>query len=96
MVVAVTRHQDVAGHGHDHFTVHPAITLATRRVAVGFGAAVEAHRQQIMAPLNFPRGALTPPVVRLFALVAVVDDLVKDAVIISNPISIARQVEAGQ
>jgi hypothetical protein len=95
-VIPVAGDEDIAGHGHDHFAVNPAVTLAAGGIGVGFGVAVKAHRDQIFSPADFPGGSLAGPVVALFPLPAIFNGLVEDAVIVADAVTVSGKVQAGQ
>ncbi len=95
VIVAVAGNQDVTGHGHDHFAIDPAKSQLAARVPVAFDSPEKPDRQQIIAPQDFPRAAAPQPVVALLALVPVFDDLMEDAVVVAYPITVARQIAAG-
>ncbi len=95
MIVAVARHQDIAGHGHDVGGVDPLGPVAAVVVEITGDIAIEADREDRHPPLELPRRAVAQPVVRGLDLVAVDQLLIEQPVFIADTVPVGRDLEGG-
>ena len=88
---AIAGHRRVIGHRHDIVGIHPVMLHLAVLVAVLHHAAMKLHRIKHFRAREFPRIAVTQPVVRVLHLPAVFDLLVEHAVLVTDAHAVAGQ-----
>jgi hypothetical protein len=80
--------------GHDDLTAFPLGALSAVLPALA-DIAEEAHRVDYVGALNLPRVAVLEPVVGHFNLLAVLDDLLEDTIVVADTISPCWNLKRG-
>src|SRR6202007_2933077 len=88
---AVAHDRNVGRHANDD----PAVDPAWHALAVTH-APVDRHTTRLIRALDLPGRAMGAPEVGLFFLIAVVNFLPEEAIVVINAVAIARHPESGQ
>ena len=94
-VVAVAGNRGIVGHGFHILRVDPSAAVRVGVVADLLDMAAELDDACEFGTADFPRVAAAEPVVRLLDLVAVLDDLLEDAVVVADAVAERREFERG-
>ena len=91
---AIAGHQDVVRNADEQPPIEPHRVVATRSIDTVFEAAVDGNQTAFFGPLDFPRTGGCQPVIRLFLLIAVVDLLPEQAVVVADAVTVAGHAHA--
>ena len=94
-VVAVAWDRGVVGHGLHVLRVDPSAAVRVGVVADLLDMAAELDDAGELGTADLPRVAAAEPVVRLLDLVAVLDDLLEDAVVVADAVAERRKLQRG-
>src|SRR4029450_13784078 len=76
--------------------VDPVVAQPSPRVRVGVDTAVELHAEPIAGPRALPGVAVAQPAIGPLDLRAVDDALVKDSIVVAQPVAVARITEGDE
>src|SRR5262249_19845260 len=93
---SVARNGSVERRGQHVARVHPLVGQTAPVVHEFPNAAEEAHAETVAGTGNLPRIAVAEPGVGHLHLASADDPLVKDSIIVAEPISVRRVAEGGQ
>ena len=94
-VVAVAGDRGVVRHGLHVLGVDPSAAVRVGVVADFLDVAAELDNACELGTADFPRVAAAEPVVRFLDLVAVLDDLLEDAVVVADAVAVGGEFERG-
>ena len=87
---------EIVGHADQEPPVQPHRVVLAPAVYAVLDAAIDGDEARLLGPLDLPGRREGAPVVRLFPLVAVVDLLAEQPVVVVDAVAVAGHVERGQ
>ena len=94
-IVLIAGDRGVIGHGKDILRADPFAAVGVGIIGMMFHFSTEMNDAGKFGTADFPGITAAEPVVRFFQLVAVLDDLFEDPVVVTDPVTVAGKLQRG-